>query len=115
MSRYEDEKMKWDQTFNRCLSDREFAEGLLERLDEAIDEMNCLLSERDELTEALKKESKKPTVDDRWLRMIDKIEVILSAPATKHIITVRIEDEKTQIDCVLEGMYEECLNTESSR
>ena len=108
MSRYEDEKMKWDQTFNRCLSDREFAEGLLERLDEAIDEMNCLLSERDELTEALSKESKKPTVDDRWLQMIDKIEMILSAPATKHIITVRIEDDKTQMDCVLEGMYEEC-------
>ena len=39
--------------------------------------------------------------------MIEKIEVILSAPAMKHIITVRIEDDKTQIDCVLEGMYEE--------
>ena len=107
MNRYEEEKMKWDQTFNRCLSDREFAEGLLERLDEAIDEMEDLMSERDELTEALSKESKKPTVDDRWLQMIDKIEMILSAQATKHIITVRIEDDKTQIDCVLEGMYEE--------
>lgn len=107
MNRYEEEKMKWDQAFNRCLSDREFAEGLLERLDEAIDEMEDLMSERDELTEALSKESKKPTVDDRWLQMIDKIEMILSAPAMKHIITVRIEDDKTQIDCVLEGMYEE--------
>ena len=107
MNKYEEEKMKWDQAFNRCLSDREFAEGLLERLDETINEMEDLMSERDELTEALSKESKKPTVDDRWLQMIDKIEVILSAPAMKHIITVRIEDDKTQIDCVLEGMYEE--------
>lgn len=107
MNRYEEEKMKWDQTFNRCLSDREFAEGLLERLDESINEMEDLMSERDELTEALSKESKKPTVDDRWLQMIEKIEVILSAPAMKHIITVRIEDDKTQIDCALEGMYEE--------
>ena len=108
MNKYEEEKMKWDQAFNRCLSDREFAEGLLERLNEANDEMEDLMSERDELTEALSKESKKPTVDDRWLQMIDKIEMILSAPATKHIITVRIEDDKTQMDCVLEGMYEEC-------
>lgn len=113
MNRYEEEKMRWDQAFNRCLSDREFAEGLLERLNEAIDEIDNLMSERDELTEALNKESKKPSVDDRWLQMIEKIEVILSAPATKHRITVRIEDDKTQIDCVLEGMYEECLNTES--
>ncbi len=113
MNKYEEEKMKWDQAFNRCLSDREFAEGLLERLNETIDEMEDLMSERDELIEALSKESKKPTVDDRWLQMIEKIEVILSAPAMKHIITVRIEDDKTQIDCVLEGMYEECLNTES--
>lgn len=107
MSRYEDEKMKWDQTFNRCLSDREFAEGLLDQLDKAKEENDDLLSERDELTEALDKEAKKPTVDDRWLDLIDKLEVILSAPAMKHIITVRIEDDKTQIDCVLEGMYEE--------
>ena len=107
MNKYEEEKMKWDQTFNRCLSDREFAEGLLDQLDKAKEEIDDLLSERDELTEALDKEAKKPTVDDRWLDLIDKLEVILSAPATKHIITVRIEDDKTQIDCALEGMYEE--------
>lgn len=107
MNKYEEEKMKWDQAFNRCLSDREFAEGLLDQLDKAKEENDDLLSERDELTEALSKESKKPTVDDRWLDLIDKLEVILSAPAKKHFITVRIDDDKTTIDCILEGMFDE--------
>ena len=108
MSRYEDEKMKWDQTFNRCLSDREFAEGLLERLDEAIDEMNCLLSERDELTEALSKESKKPKMSERWAETIAKVESIMSIPAEEHIVRITIGDYSgVEISFEVKGWKEE--------
>ena len=92
MSRYEDEKMKWDQTFNRCLSDREFAEGLLERLDETKEENDDLLSERDELAEALSKESKKPKMSERWAETIAKVESIMSIPAEEHIVRITIGD-----------------------
>lgn len=92
MSRYEDEKMKWDQTFNRCLSDREFAEGLLERLDEEMDAMEDLMSERDELTEALSKESKKPKMSERWAETIAKVESIMQIPAEEHIVRITIGD-----------------------
>ena len=92
MSRYEDEKMKWDQTFNRCLSDREFAEGLLDQLDKAKEEIDDLLSERDELTEALDKESKKPKMSERWAETIAKVESIMSIPAEEHIVRITIGD-----------------------
>lgn len=92
MNRYEDEKMKWDQAFNRCLSDREFAEGLLDQLDKAKEEIDDILSERDELTEALSKESKKPKMSERWAETIAKVESIMSIPAEEHIVRIEVGD-----------------------
>ena len=73
MNRYEEEKMKWDQAFNRCLSDREFAEGLLDQLDKEKEENDDLLSER-------------------WADTIAKVESIMSIPAEEHIVRITIGD-----------------------
>lgn len=110
MNRYEEEKMKWDQTFNRCLSDREFGEAMFEKWQEAESEHESLWEAYDELQENYQKamnQIKETAVDKRWSTMIDKIETILSLPASNHEVVVKITDDDVRMNCNLEGVFGE--------
>ena len=60
MNKYEEEKMKWDQAFNRCLSDREFAEGLNEKVSELEAEIESLQEQLHDAETRYREESTKP-------------------------------------------------------
>ena len=92
MNKYEEEKMKWDQAFNRCLSDREFAEGLLDQLDKAKEEIESLQEQLYDAEARYREESNKPKMSERWAETIAKVETIMSIPAEEHIVRITIGD-----------------------
>ncbi len=92
MNKYEEEKMKWDQAFNRCLSDREFAEGLLDQLDKAKEEIESLQEQLYDAEARYREESNKPKMSERWAETIAKVESIMAIPAEEHIVRITIGD-----------------------
>jgi len=92
MNKYEEEKMKWDQAFNRCLSDREFAEGLLDQLDKAKEEIESLQEQLYDAEARYREESNKPKMSERWAETIAKVETIMAIPAEEHIVRITIGD-----------------------
>ena len=88
MNKYEEEKMKWDQAFNRCLSDREFAEGLLDQLDKAKEEIESLQEQLYDAEARYREESNKPKMSERWAETIAKVESIMAIPAEELVDTV---------------------------
>ena len=92
MNKYEEEKMKWDQTFNRCQSDREFAEGLNENVSELETEIESLQEQLHDAETRYREESNKPKMSERWAETIAKVESIMSIPAEEHIVRITIGD-----------------------
>ena len=92
MNKYEEEKMKWDQAFNRCLSDREFAEGLLDQLDKAKEEIESLQEQLYDAEARYREESNKPKMSERWAETIAKVESIMAIPAEEHIVRIEVGD-----------------------
>lgn len=107
---YKEEKDKYDLIFHRELSDREFAEAMYERWQDAEEVRVQLLEDFDELQEEYAKareELARPHIGERWRDMIEKIEAILGIPADSHEIEVTITETDYRINCCLMGIGEE--------
>lgn len=107
---YKETKDKYDLIFHRELSDREFAEAMFEKWQEAESDYETLLENHDELQADYAKaieQLRQPQISEKWIDMIQKIEAILDMPAIGHEIVVRITERDVRIDCHVSGIGED--------
>lgn len=106
---YEDEKRRYEQVYQRELTDKEMAEAMYERWQDTEEKRVRLLSDYDELREEYGKamdELRKPRVPDKWVDMVAKIEDIQIIPAKNKTIYITIDENGVRIDCNIVGMFE---------
>ena len=112
---YKETKDKYDLIFHRELSDKEFAEAMFEKWQEAVSDYDILLNNHDELQADYAKaieQLRQPQISDRWIEMVQKIEAILAFPAMDHEIVVRITERDVRIDCHISGVGEDASDLE---
>lgn len=112
---YKEEKDKYDLIFHRELSDKEFAEAMFEKWQEAVSDYDSLMDNHEELQADYAKaieQLRQPQISDRWIEMVQKIEAILAFPAMDHEIVVRITDSDVRIDCHISGVGEDVSDSE---
>lgn len=108
--KYKEEKDKYDLIFHRELSDKEFAEAMFEKWQDAVSDYDSLLENHDELQADYAKaieQLRQPQISEKWIDMIQKIEAILAFPAMGHEIVVRITERDVRIDSHISGVGEE--------
>lgn len=92
MIEYDIAKAQTETAFHRELSDKEFAETLLERLKRAEDNCDYADRERQRWHDEVEELRKQNTVSDRWFEMIQKVESIMAIPAEEHVVRIEVGD-----------------------
>lgn len=92
MMEYDIAKAQTEEAFHRELSDKEFAETLLERLKRAEDNYDYADRERQRWHDEVAELRKQNVVSDRWFEMIQKVESIMAIPAEEHIVRIEVGD-----------------------
>ena len=80
-----EEKTRAETIFQRELTDKEFAEVLMERIDHLQNEIEG----RDTHIENLQKRLSEATETDEWDDLRNKVEEILSMPGDYHMVTLK--------------------------
>ena len=83
-----EEKTRAETIYQRQLTDQEFAEVLMERIDHLQNEIKG----RDTHIESLQKRLTEATETDEWDDLRSKVEEILTLPADYHMVTVKFFD-----------------------
>ena len=112
---YKETKDRYDLVFHRELSDKEFAEAMFEKWQEAVSDYESLMDNHEELQADYAKaieQLRQPQISDKWIDMIQKIEAILDMPAIGHEIVVRITERDVRIDCHISGVGEDVSDLE---
>ena len=112
---YKETKDRYDLVFHRELSDKEFAEAMFEKWQEAVSDYESLMDNHEELQADYAKaieQLRQPQISDKWIDMIQKIEAILDMPALGHEIVVRITERDVRIDCHISGVGEDVSDLE---
>ena len=92
MMEYDIAKAQTEEAFHRELTDKEFAESLLERLKNAEDDFEASDRECDYLRNRVDELQNQNVVSDRWFEMIQKVESIMAIPAEEHIVRIEVGD-----------------------
>ena len=96
-----EEKTRVETIFQRELTDKEFAEVLMERIDHLQNEIKG----RDTHIESLQERLSESTKTDEWDDLRSKVEEILSMPGDSHMVTVKFFDhEKITMSFNVDGL-----------
>ena len=98
---FAEEKTRAETIFQRQLTDHEFAEVLMERIDHLQDEIEG----RDTHIESLQEQLSNATKMDEWDDLRNKVEEILTMPGDYHMVTVKFFDHgKITMNFTVDGL-----------